>query len=117
MPITAARSVRRRIAAAVCAAVTSAALLAVPLGGVAAAAPAVSAATEPPPGGVPGVPVPSITWADAGDGYQQADVDVPYDYADPQGRTFGLHVVRLPAADPANRIGALFVNFGGPGGA
>ncbi|WP_448610740.1 alpha/beta hydrolase [Geodermatophilus sp. URMC 60] len=124
MPITSSHRLRRRIAAAACAAATSAALLAVPLGGVAAAAPAATAATgaqgnahgEPPPGGVPGVPVPSITWADAGDGYQQSDVDVPYDYADPQGRTFSLHVVRLPAADPANRIGALFVNFGGPGG-
>lgn len=116
MPITSARRLRQRVAAAVCAVATSAALLAVPLGGVAAAAPAAPAATEPPPGGVPGVPVPSITWADAGDGYQQADVDVPYDYADPQGRAFRLHAVRLPAADPANRIGALFVNFGGPGG-
>jgi pimeloyl-ACP methyl ester carboxylesterase len=122
MPITSCHRLRRRIAAAACAAATSAALLAVPLGGVAAAAPAAPttpaapAATEPPPGGVPGVPVPSITWVDAGDGYQQADVDVPYDYADPQGRAFSLHMVRLPAADPANRIGALFVNFGGPGG-
>jgi pimeloyl-ACP methyl ester carboxylesterase len=124
MPITSAHRLRRRIAASVCAAATSAALLAVPLGGVAAAAPAVSAGAEaqgsgpgePPPGGVPGVPVPSITWVDVGDGSQQADIEVPYDYADPQGRTFSLHAVRLPAADPANRIGVLFVNFGGPGG-
>ena len=124
MPITSCHRLRRRIAAAACAVATSAALLAVPLGGVAAAAPAAPAAAgalgsgsvEPPPGGVPGVPVPSITWVDVGDGSQQADVDVPYDYADPQGRTFSLHAVRLPAADPANRIGALFVNFGGPGG-
>jgi pimeloyl-ACP methyl ester carboxylesterase len=123
MPIAAPRRLRCRIAAAACAAATSAALFAGPLGAVAAAAPAApaapaaSAADEPPPGGVPGVPVPSITWSDAGDGFQQADIDVPYDYADPQGRTFSLHAVRLPAADPANRIGALFVNFGGPGGA
>lgn len=116
MLITSSRRLRRRIAAAVCAAATSAALLAVPLGSIAVAAPATPAATEPPPGGVPGVPVPTITWADAGDGYQQADIDVPYDYADPRGRTFSLHAVRLPAADPANRIGTLFVNFGGPGG-
>jgi pimeloyl-ACP methyl ester carboxylesterase len=124
MPIAFPRRLVRRVAAAACAAATSAALLAVPLDGVATAAPAATAATgahgngpgEPPPGGVPGVPVPSITWVDAGDGHQQADVEVPYDYADPTGRTFGLHVVRLPAADPANRIGALFVNFGGPGG-
>jgi pimeloyl-ACP methyl ester carboxylesterase len=124
MPITSCHRLRRRIAAAACAAATSAALLAVPLGGVAAAAPAAPAAAgalgsgsgEPPPGGVPGVPVPSITWVDVGDGSQQADIEVPYDYADLQGRTFSLHAVRLPAADPANRLGALFVNFGGPGG-
>ncbi|MGR6966614.1 alpha/beta hydrolase [Geodermatophilus sp. URMC 61] len=116
MPIASAPRLRRRIAAAACAVATSAALLAVPFGSVAVAAPAAPAATEPPPGGVPGVPVPSITWADAGDGFQQADINVPYDYTDPQGRTFSLHAVRLPAADPANRIGALFVNFGGPGG-
>jgi pimeloyl-ACP methyl ester carboxylesterase len=124
MPIASPRRLWRRAAVAACAA-ASAALLTVPLGGVAAAVPAAPAATagshddgsgEPPPGGVPGVPVPSISWVDAGEGYQQADVEVPYDYADPTGRTFGLHVVRLPAADPANRIGALFVNFGGPGG-
>jgi pimeloyl-ACP methyl ester carboxylesterase len=68
-----------------------------------------------PPGGVPGVPVPTVQWADAGDGYQEATVQVPYDYARPHGRTLGLHLVRLPAADPAHRIGSLFVNFGGPG--
>ncbi|SET70605.1 alpha/beta hydrolase [Geodermatophilus poikilotrophus] len=124
MPITSCHRLRRRIAAAACAAATSAALLAVPLGGVAAAAPAApvvpgavqSGQGEPPPGGVPGVPVPSVAWTDLGDGFQQADIDVPYDYADPQGRTFSLHAVRLPAADPVNRIGTLFVNFGGPGG-
>src|SRR4051794_18682212 len=120
MSIAPSRRLWHRAAAAACAAATSAALLAVPLGGVAAAAPAAPATAraqgEPPPGGVPGVPVPTITWVDAGEGYQQADVAVPYDYADPTGRTFTLHMVRLPAADPAHRIGALFVNFGGPGG-
>lgn len=113
MSIASSRRLCHRLVAAACAAATSAALLAVPFGAVASAAPAVA---EPPPGGVADVPVPSITWVDAGDGYQQADIDVPYDYADPRGRTFRLHAVRLPAADPANRIGALFVNFGGPGG-
>ncbi|MGY1622484.1 alpha/beta hydrolase [Geodermatophilus sp. SYSU D00965] len=119
MSIAVPAPLRRRAAAAACAVAACAALLAVPLGGVAAAAPEIPATAEPgepPPGGVPGVPVPSIVWADAGEGFQQADVDVPYDYADPTGPTFRLHAVRLPATDPANRIGALFVNFGGPGG-
>ncbi|MGR7027471.1 alpha/beta hydrolase [Geodermatophilus sp. URMC 62] len=74
-----------------------------------------TAAAELPPGGVPGVPVPTIEWRDAGDGYQEATAAVPYDYADPGGRSLGLHLVRLPATDPAHRIGSLFVNFGGPG--
>ena len=59
--------------------------------------------------------VPTITWIDAGDGYQQATAAVPYDYAHPRGARFPLHMVRLPAADPAHKIGTLFVNFGGPG--
>src|SRR3954447_14341723 len=74
-----------------------------------------STAADLPTGGVPGVRVPTIEWADAGDGYQQATAQVPYDYARPRGRTLGLHLVRLPASDPAHRIGSLFVNFGGPG--
>jgi pimeloyl-ACP methyl ester carboxylesterase len=71
--------------------------------------------TGPPPGGVPGVPVPTIRWADAGEGYQQAYAAVPYDYARPTGKTFRLKLVRLPATDTAHRIGSLFINFGGPG--
>src|SRR4051812_10855067 len=74
-----------------------------------------STAAALPPGGVPGVRVPTLVWTDAGDGYQQATAQVPYDYARPRGRTLGLHLVRLPATDPAHRIGSLFVNFGGPG--
>jgi pimeloyl-ACP methyl ester carboxylesterase len=64
---------------------------------------------------VPGVRVPVLRWADAGDGYQQTDAALPYDYAHPQGRTFRLHMVRLPASDRAHKIGTVFVNFGGAG--
>ncbi len=81
----------------------------------ASSSPAAAAATDLPPGGVPGVRVPVIEWQDAGDGYQEATAAVPYDYADPRGRSLDLHLVRLPAADPAQRIGTLFVDFGGPG--
>jgi pimeloyl-ACP methyl ester carboxylesterase len=84
--------------------------------GVATAAPdRPAAAAALPPGGVPGVPVPTIDWQDAGDGYQEATAAVPYDYARPAGRSLRLHLVRLPATDPARRIGTLFVDFGGPG--
>ena len=40
---------------------------------------------------------------------------MPFDYAKPDGRRFTLPVVKLPAADPAHRIGALVINPGGPG--
>jgi pimeloyl-ACP methyl ester carboxylesterase len=102
-----------------------AAVASVPISGTgiatpAEAAPALSTAvsydtTGPPPGGVPGVPVPTIRWSDAGEGYQQAYAAVPYDYARPAGKTFRLKLVRLPATDRAHRIGSLFINFGGPG--
>lgn len=44
-----------------------------------------------------------------------ADFRVPLDYDQPTGRTVRLSLVRTPATNPRKRIGALFVNFGGPG--
>lgn len=41
---------------------------------------------------------------------------VPLDYDEPSGATISIALVRLPAADPAHRIGSLFLNPGGPGG-
>src|SRR3954466_1300895 len=99
-------------------AVLCAAAVVLAMTGVATAAPPAApttAAADLPPGGVSGVRVPTIDWADAGDGFQEATTRVPYDYARPRGKTFPLHLVRLPAADPAHRIGTLFINFGGPG--
>jgi pimeloyl-ACP methyl ester carboxylesterase len=43
-------------------------------------------------------------------------LQVPLDYNDPNGATISLSVIRLPATDPAHRIGSLFLNPGGPGG-
>jgi pimeloyl-ACP methyl ester carboxylesterase len=40
---------------------------------------------------------------------------VPVSYADPGGQRFALPVIKLPAADPKEQIGALVVNPGGPG--
>lgn len=42
-------------------------------------------------------------------------VSVPLDYAEPDGRTVRLAVLRRAAEDPAGRIGSLLVNPGGPG--
>ncbi|GAB2595779.1 alpha/beta hydrolase [Streptomyces capparidis] len=48
-------------------------------------------------------------------GARCAKVTVPLDYTRPKGRTIEIAVSRLPAADPARRIGALVLNHGGPG--
>src|SRR5262249_61411619 len=49
--------------------------------------------------------------------FECGTVQVPLDYGDPNGSTISLAVIRLPATDPAQRVGALFLNPSGPGGA
>jgi pimeloyl-ACP methyl ester carboxylesterase len=65
-------------------------------------------------------PVPVLDWQACTDlrqsGFDCATARVPLDYGDPQGATIELAVVRHPATDPANRLGTLFFNPGGPGG-
>jgi pimeloyl-ACP methyl ester carboxylesterase len=61
-------------------------------------------------------PVPALSWTDCGGGFQCATAQVPLDYGHPLGRAISLAVVRLPAGDPAHRVGSLLVNPGGPGG-
>jgi hypothetical protein len=46
---------------------------------------------------------------------QCASARVPLDYDAPRGKQISLFVARLPATDRAHRLGAVFVNFGGPG--
>jgi len=48
-------------------------------------------------------------------GIECARARVPLDYDDPSGPQISLRLARLPATDPARRIGTLFVNPGGPG--
>lgn len=60
-------------------------------------------------------PVPRLVWADCGDGLQCATARVPLDYDHPRGAQISLALARLPATDPARRIGSLFYNPGGPG--
>lgn len=55
-------------------------------------------------------------FADLGVVYECGELDVPLDYDDPNGATTTVKMVRLPAADPANKIGSIFLNPGGPGG-
>jgi pimeloyl-ACP methyl ester carboxylesterase len=63
-------------------------------------------------------PVPTIDWrrCPGGGGLQCARVLVPLDYDDPTGPTTKLRLLKNPANRPADRIGTLFVNPGGPGG-
>jgi pimeloyl-ACP methyl ester carboxylesterase len=68
-------------------------------------------------------PTPSLTayytqkaaWSDCGDGFLCATLTVPIDYAHPDAGDLALKVIRLPATDPAHRIGSLLINPGGPG--
>jgi pimeloyl-ACP methyl ester carboxylesterase len=48
--------------------------------------------------------------------FQCATVPVPLDYRHPNGQRISLALMRLPASDPSERIGSLFIDFGGPGG-
>jgi pimeloyl-ACP methyl ester carboxylesterase len=61
-----------------------------------------------------------LTWTschpEAGPSFQCATARVPLDYSRPHGQTIAIALTRLPASDPSQRIGSLFLNPGGPGG-
>ena len=50
------------------------------------------------------------------EGLDCARVEVPIDYAKPDGETASIGLLRRPASDQSRRIGSLVVNPGGPGG-
>jgi alpha/beta hydrolase fold len=77
---------------------------------LALAAPAAGAQNGPTP--------PPLDWQACGTAANVvcADVAVPRDYRRPDRGTITLHLAKSPATDQANRIGPLFINFGGPGG-
>ena len=54
----------------------------------------------------------TIEWEEFDDGVDVATLDVPVDYADPDGPTFELFLARHRAAKPDERIGSLLVNPG-----
>ena len=41
---------------------------------------------------------------------------MPLDYDHPRGSTIGIALAKIPATNPAERIGTVFINPGGPGG-
>ncbi len=58
-----------------------------------------------------------VAWSKCfGGPYQCGLVQVPLDYDTPGGTQIQIAMIRLPATDPAHRIGSLFLNPGGPGG-
>ena len=68
-------------------------------------------------GSLPPAPVPApVSWSECGPNLDCATVEVPLDYAEPEGEQIPLAVMRHRATDPAQRIGSLFYNPGGPGG-
>jgi pimeloyl-ACP methyl ester carboxylesterase len=60
----------------------------------------------------------NLSWQECGDQFKGGctTIKVPIDWSKPDQGTFDLAVGRLPAKDPANRLGVLFLNPGGPGG-
>ncbi|MGF1655290.1 MAG: alpha/beta hydrolase [Actinomycetales bacterium] len=85
--------------------------------GAALAAPAAVAHAAPAPAPAPvTATVADLELTDCGDGFECGTLPVPVSWSDDDGGTLDLSVIRRPAADPANRIGALLVNPGGPGG-
>ena len=54
-----------------------------------------------------------LVWTPCGSATECAELDVPVDYDDPEGDTLTLSITRVAAS--GDRVGALFVNPGGPG--
>jgi pimeloyl-ACP methyl ester carboxylesterase len=63
----------------------------------------------------PQPPVAPVAWTPCGGTLQCATVAVPLDYRHPTAATLQIAVARQPALDPAQRIGSLVINPGGPG--
>jgi pimeloyl-ACP methyl ester carboxylesterase len=68
---------------------------------------------------VAGPVVPVLRWqrCNAVQGFDCATARVPLDYRNLHGSTIHIAVIKRPATDRAQRIGSLFFNPGGPGGA
>jgi pimeloyl-ACP methyl ester carboxylesterase len=77
--------------------------------------PGVSSAPGASPGVRPSPAAGELAWTDCGGGFECATLDVPLDYDAPTGTAISLSLIRLPAIDPAERLGTLVTNPGGPG--
>lgn len=61
------------------------------------------------------VPTPVLHWSTCRKTAQCATTRLPLNYADPRGAQVTLALLRIPAKDPSERLGTIFVNPGGPG--
>ncbi len=86
-----------------------------PLASGAGASPAPSPSAGPGPSSTPPGLVPATCAATPPAGAHCDTLWVPLDYSDPSLGTIPTSVVVVPAKDPAERIGSLLVNPGGPG--
>ena len=87
------------------AAATALALLAAGCSGAAAGPKSV-----PPPSTLAGYYAQRLDWQPCHQGFECARLLVPFDYARHSWRRFSLPVIKLPAAEPSRRIGALVIN-------
>jgi hypothetical protein len=55
-----------------------------------------------------------LHWQSCDGGFQCATAQVPLDYQDPDGAMISIAVIRHTATDPAQHIGSLFFDGGGP---
>ena len=82
-----------------------------------------SAVTPTPEAGATDPPDPALAdfysqeadWEDCRGSFLCATVTVPLDYAEPDGETIDLALLKAPASDPDARVGSMLVNPGGPG--
>src|SRR3990172_5680244 len=65
-------------------------------------------------------PQPKANWSpcyrEFGPSFECTTVQVPLDYSNPGKAAISIAMIRLPASNPEQRIGSLFLNPGGPGG-
>jgi len=57
----------------------------------------------------------TLTWERCRGDRLCSTLEVPLDYRQPGGETIELALLKVPAADPGQRIGSLVINPGGPG--
>ncbi|MBB2912602.1 pimeloyl-ACP methyl ester carboxylesterase [Streptosporangium becharense] len=96
------------------AALAAVALLAAACTGNGAASPSNAASSSVPTAGADAaVAGATLAWADCGDGFECAKLQVPLDHDEPGGERIPISVIRLPAS--GKKIGSLLFNPGGPG--